>query len=86
MERHQRISATSGCATTWPAYPATTRPVFGNALHQVVEDAAAAEPRIGQYLREHSVTVSRIEKIRPTLEDVFVSLTTTRGAAEEKKP
>ena len=60
--------------------------VFGNALHLVVQSAAAAEPRIAQYLIDHGVTVSRIEKIRPTLEDVFVSLTTTRGAAEEHKP
>ena len=60
--------------------------VFGNALHLVVEDAAAAEPRIGKYLRDRGVSVSRIEKIRPTLEDVFVSLTTTRDAAEERKP
>jgi len=60
--------------------------VFGNALHLVVKDAAEAELRIAQYLIKHGVTVSRIEKIRPTLEDVFVSLTTTRGAAEEHKP
>jgi ABC-2 type transport system ATP-binding protein len=60
--------------------------VFGNALHLVVQSAAAAEPRIQTYLKAHGVTVSRIEKIRPTLEDVFVSLTTTRSAAEERKP
>jgi ABC-2 type transport system ATP-binding protein len=60
--------------------------VFGNALHLVVEDAAAAEPRIRKFLEAKGVTVSHIEKIRPTLEDVFVSLTTTRGAAEERKP
>jgi ABC-2 type transport system ATP-binding protein len=60
--------------------------VFGNALHLVVQNAAEAEPRIRQFLQAHSVTVTRIEKIRPTLEDVFVSLTSTRGAAEERKP
>jgi ABC-2 type transport system ATP-binding protein len=60
--------------------------VFGNALHLVVEDAATAEPRIAAFLKAHDVTVTRIEKIRPTLEDVFVSLTTTRGPAEEQKP
>jgi len=59
--------------------------VFGNALHLVVHHAAEAEPRIAQYLMDHGVTVSRIEKIRPTLEDVFVSLTATGGAAEEHK-
>jgi ABC-2 type transport system ATP-binding protein len=60
--------------------------VFGNALHLVVENAAAAESRIATFLKDQGVTVSRVEKIRPTLEDVFVSLTTSRGAAEEKKP
>jgi ABC-2 type transport system ATP-binding protein len=56
--------------------------VFGNALHLVVRDAAAAQPRIVKYLSDRGITVSRIEKIRPSLEDVFVSLTTTQDAAE----
>jgi ABC-2 type transport system ATP-binding protein len=59
--------------------------VFGNALHLVVENAAAAQPLIEKYLKAHSVTVSHIEKIRPTLEDVFVSLTTTQDAVKERK-
>jgi ABC-2 type transport system ATP-binding protein len=50
--------------------------VFGNALHLVVEQADAATPEVKKYLSDHGVTVRRIEKIRPTLEDVFVSLTT----------
>ncbi len=50
--------------------------VFGNALHLVVEQAEAATPEVKKYLTEHGVTVRRIEKIRPSLEDVFVSLTT----------
>ena len=50
--------------------------VFGNALHLVVEQADAAIPQVKKYLAEQSVTVRRIEKIRPSLEDVFVSLTT----------
>ena len=50
--------------------------VFGNALHLVVEQAEAATPEVKNYLAEHGVTVRRIEKIRPSLEDVFVSLTT----------
>jgi ABC-2 type transport system ATP-binding protein len=60
--------------------------VFGNALHLVVPDAVSAEPHIQAYLKDHGVTVSRIEKIRPTLEDVFVSLTTVQDAAKERKP
>ena len=52
--------------------------VFGNALHLVVASATAAEPVIRARLAQSQVSVSRIEPIRPTLEDVFVSLTTTR--------
>jgi ABC-2 type transport system ATP-binding protein len=56
--------------------------VFGNALHLVVKSAEAAAPAIRAYLTERSIAVSRIEQIRPTLEDVFVSLTTTHRAEE----
>jgi len=31
---------------------------------------------VTKYLSDHGLTVRRIENIRPTLEDVFVSLTT----------
>jgi ABC-2 type transport system ATP-binding protein len=51
--------------------------VFGNALHLVVQNAEAAAPRLKHFLEEHSIAVSRIVRIRPTLEDVFVSLTTS---------
>ena len=60
--------------------------VFGNALHLVVQDAAAASPLIEKYLRDRGVKVSLIEKIRPTLEDVFVSLTTAPAAGKDGKP
>jgi ABC-2 type transport system ATP-binding protein len=55
--------------------------VFGDALHLVVRDAAAATPAIRTYLQERGIEVDSIEPIRPTLEDVFVSLTTAPGAA-----
>jgi ABC-2 type transport system ATP-binding protein len=60
--------------------------VFGNTLHLVVRDAAAAVPVLESYLARHGIAVSRMERIRPSLEDVFVSLTTGREAAEERKP
>lgn len=50
--------------------------VFGNALHLVVANANDATPKIRSFLSEHKVSVGRVEMIRPTLEDVFVSLTT----------
>lgn len=59
--------------------------VFGNALHLVVSDAGLAVPRLKSYLTSRNISVGRIEKIRPSLEDVFVSLTTGREAAEERK-
>jgi ABC-2 type transport system ATP-binding protein len=55
--------------------------VFGNALHVVVPDAHAAIPRLQTALSEHGVNVTKIEPIRPSLEDVFVSLTAAQGAA-----
>jgi hypothetical protein len=42
-------------------------------------------PRMKNYLAERKITVRRMEQIRPSLEDVFVSLTTGREAAEERK-
>jgi ABC-2 type transport system ATP-binding protein len=59
--------------------------VFGNALHLVVEDAATAMPLLQKFLVDRKIAVSRMEKIRPSLEDVFVSLTTGRDT-EERKP
>ena len=58
--------------------------VFGDALHLVVADASAAAPSVRGYLYDRGISVSRIEKIRPSLEDVFVSLTTTQDAAEAR--
>lgn len=59
--------------------------VFGNALHLVVENADSATSQIKDYLSHHHVTVRRIEQIRPSLEDVFVSLTTEPGNGKERK-
>jgi ABC-2 type transport system ATP-binding protein len=56
--------------------------VFGNALHLVVRDADAAVPRMKKFLAEKDVAIGRIEKICPSLEDVFVSLTTASDAGE----
>ncbi len=48
--------------------------VFGSLLHATVEDAKAAVPRIWKILGDSAITVHRIEKIVPSLEDVFVTL------------
>jgi len=59
--------------------------VFGNALHLVVMNADAAIPQILTFLTGHATNVRSIEKIRPTLEDVFVSLTSERDVSAEIK-
>ena len=59
--------------------------VFGRALHLVVHNANAAIPQIKKYLSDHSITVRLIDKIDPTLEDVFVSLTTAPDSRKEWK-
>jgi len=48
--------------------------VFGSLLHATVENADESIPRIRQMLEASGIGVSRIEKITPSLEDVFVSL------------
>ncbi len=48
--------------------------LYGNLLHVVVEDAAAARDEIHRALTERGVNVRSIERIAPALEDVFVSL------------
>jgi ABC-2 type transport system ATP-binding protein len=57
--------------------------VFGSALHLTVENAEAAEPALRVHLANHGIAVSHIEKIPPSLEDVFVSLTTASAVARE---
>jgi ABC-2 type transport system ATP-binding protein len=52
--------------------------LFGRGLHVVVEDAGAAVPTMARMLAELRFAVSRVEKIVPSLEDVFVSLIESR--------
>jgi ABC-2 type transport system ATP-binding protein len=59
--------------------------VFGSALHLVVRDAAAAIPRVKKYLSDHAISVALIDKIHPSLEDVFVSLTSPPDSGKEWK-
>jgi ABC-2 type transport system ATP-binding protein len=59
--------------------------VFGNALHLVVENADRTISQVNKYLADHGITVRRIEQIRPSLEDVFVSLTTEPRNGKERK-
>jgi ABC-2 type transport system ATP-binding protein len=56
--------------------------VFGNSLHAVAADAQAAMPGIRESLEARQIRVGRLEQITPSLEDVFVSLTASRGPGE----
>jgi len=58
--------------------------VFGRALHAMVADARAAAQPIREALEARHVAVSRVEPIPPTLEDVFVALTSSRPAKEAR--
>jgi ABC-2 type transport system ATP-binding protein len=58
--------------------------VFGNALHLVVPHAAKAIVQVKEYLSSRQIKVGRVEKIHPSLEDIFVSLTSERTAAKER--
>jgi len=48
--------------------------IFGSLIHSTVEKAEPAIPRIERLLSEAGIVVKRIEKIVPSLEDVFVTL------------
>ncbi|MBI5444806.1 MAG: ABC transporter ATP-binding protein [Deltaproteobacteria bacterium] len=56
--------------------------LFGKGLHAVVADAEAAGPAVRARLEETGYPVERVEKIVPSLEDVFVSLIEARDRAE----
>lgn len=53
----------------------TETAIFGNLLHLVTPDPVQAEAHARKILKEAGVSVSRINVITPSLEDVFVTLT-----------
>jgi ABC-2 type transport system ATP-binding protein len=48
--------------------------VFGNSLHITVDDVEEATREIQTFLTDRSISDFRLERIEPSLEDVFVSL------------
>jgi ABC-2 type transport system ATP-binding protein len=58
---------------------------FGSSLHLLVDDPAADIPRIEQFLSTRGLRWTRVEPIKPTLEDVFVQLVGA-GRAEKATP
>ena len=57
--------------------------IFGSAIHVVVTNAQEAIAGLMKYLSGHRIAVSKMEPISPTLEDVFVALTTRQEESKE---
>ncbi|HYV96551.1 MAG TPA: ABC transporter ATP-binding protein [Gemmatimonadaceae bacterium] len=55
--------------------------MFGRDVHVVVEDERAAASALPAFLAAKGIGVSRVERVRPSLEDVFVSLVRREGGA-----
>ncbi len=48
--------------------------LFGDTLHAVVDDADAATAAVGDFLAGRGLATTGISQVRPSMEDVFVSL------------
>jgi ABC-2 type transport system ATP-binding protein len=60
--------------------------LFGKGLHAVANDAGAAGRAIRSALAAASFQLARVERITPTIEDVFVSLIEARDRADVPQP
>ena len=59
--------------------------LFGRGLHLTVEDSQAAIPLIINALQARKADYTRLEKIKPSLEDVFVSIIEARDSKTERQ-
>ncbi len=57
--------------------------MFGRLVHAVVKNEAAAREAIPAALAEHSIPLENIQRVAPSLEDVFVALVRQEGGAKE---
>jgi len=55
--------------------------MFGRDVHVIVEDAAAARAALPGFLAAHHLPLAAMTPVRPSLEDVFVSLVKREGGA-----
>jgi ABC-2 type transport system ATP-binding protein len=55
--------------------------MYGRHVHVVVEDAERAREEIPKLLAAHGISAEGIERIAPSLEDVFVSRIRGAGGA-----
>jgi drug efflux transport system ATP-binding protein len=68
----------AGLAALHDAPGVTDAAVFGRGLHVLVPDAHAAAGPVRDALLARNIAVRRVEPIPPSLEDVFVALTSSR--------
>ena len=59
--------------------------LFGRGLHVIAQNAGSVIPVIEKALRENKFLVERIEKIAPSMEDVFLSLIEARDKLEPRQ-
>ncbi len=78
LVRTESVMAAFACARSLPYVRDAT--IFGRDLHVVV-DSGVGPDRLRADLAEHAGEIGQIERIEPSLEDVFVMLTRARGAA-----
>ncbi len=57
--------------------------MFGRRVHVVVEDEAVAQREIPAAFAMRSIPFESIERVEPSLEDVFVALVREEGGAVE---
>ncbi|MFA5159239.1 MAG: ABC transporter ATP-binding protein [Candidatus Omnitrophota bacterium] len=57
--------------------------LFGRGLHVVVEDGEAMALKLREFLHKKNYQVERVEKIVPSMEDLFVSLIEARDRADQ---
>jgi ABC-2 type transport system ATP-binding protein len=60
--------------------------LFGDTVHVVAENAEEAISRVAGALAGHGLPADRVERIPPSLEDVFVSLVEDRDRREQSVP
>jgi ABC-2 type transport system ATP-binding protein len=53
--------------------------VFGDSLHVIGKEGVDAEREVSLLLQKHGVHIKRLDRIRPSLEDVFVLLIAKEG-------
>jgi hypothetical protein len=57
--------------------------MVGRAVHVVAADEPAVRARIAEVLEREGIALRGVDRVRPTLEDVFVSLVRRSGGVVE---